>query len=182
MSCNFFNTPQGCRRGRQCKFSHIRSLSPASSNTSTSRGRGGAGTRGGSPAARSSNAPKGVCNFYWRTGKCKLEFDCRFQHTNNEERVTLGTQCTQSKSSPAFLTDNGLQNASTTGNDVFFSPPAMHRSPTETHNGFKNFLRDDYRFAKAVNIHGFVILFNNVSASNAGWVSYIHLCLSQNLT
>ena len=84
--CKFYNSPSGCNRGKSCTFSHTRdterrgggrrlsSASVASDGSSSSR-------RPQTPTSSSTPPPRGVCRFFWDSGRCSREFECRYEHT-----------------------------------------------------------------------------------------------------
>lgn len=174
--CRFFSTPQGCREGARCNFSH----SPLSSPTGRGRGRGGhasARGRGGAsspPPSPASSAPRGVCNFYWTSGRCTRKFDCRFSHvssSSDSQRATLPPTPPGTGQTAPLLTNEGLTRLSGSGTDVFFSQPSNPRTPTDTHNYLKKYLHDNFRFSKTFDVYAFVTLLSNINTSNNGWVS-----------
>ncbi|KAG6920270.1 hypothetical protein DXG01_005039 [Tephrocybe rancida] len=179
--CHYFNKPGGCRRGTTCTFTHgSQPASPAGTGPGTSHKFAG-------PSSASSRrpshvgTPNGVCSFYWTTGKCKREFDCRYRHDRNPER----SQASSSASSPIngarslsavdaiapFLTESGLAKLGASGTDAFFASPHKTMSPNEAHNALKMYLRDDYRFSKTFYIYGFLTPVSNATTSNVTWTS-----------
>ena len=85
--CRLFRSPTGCHFGKKCKFSHDLSSTSGTrnpqqqprQNTSSSSNPSTPKTRSG----RSGNAPRNVCDFYWKTGQCNRGFDCTFKHQKN---------------------------------------------------------------------------------------------------
>ncbi|KAK7005664.1 hypothetical protein R3P38DRAFT_3038842 [Favolaschia claudopus] len=171
-ACRFHNTPRGCNKGDKCHFSH-NDPSPAS---------GAAQSSSSSPAPRVRqgplpNAPKGVCNFYWSTGNCRREFDCKYAHTRNPKTSPSRSPSPASFNAPStapnvlapFLTEAGLAKLNTSSADIFFPPPSKALSPNQIHNNLKNFLREDYRFEKTFDIYAFVISLASIDASGPTW-------------
>lgn len=187
--CHFYNSPGGCRKGATCAFSHgtraIRSSSPASSaGTGPGPSHQSPGPSPGSsrrrPAAGTQQAPPGVCNFYWTSGKCKREFDCRYRHTLPNTVPTSPSAPRlpdPDRSQPAidtiapFLTESGLAKVNASGTDAFFTSPTKALSPNEAHNALKRYLYDDFRFAKTFDVYGFLLPLSNANAGNSTWVS-----------
>jgi hypothetical protein len=175
--CNFFSKPGGCRRGNMCSFSHGETGSSPTRSSGSNR----------PPNARVqqanyANAPAGVCNFYWSTGKCNREFECRFRHTINPAVVTMTADASSSEASTAspavdiiapFLTEAGLSKVNGTGTDVFFLNPASPLSPNEVHNHLKRFLYDDFRFRKTFDVYAFLTPISSANSSNSLWVGFI---------
>lgn len=178
--CNFFNTPSGCRKGNSCRFLH--------GDTSVRRSSSPNSPRGGSPSPTtrdhtsqnqsSGHAPRGVCDFYWKSGTCKREFACRFQHTRpSAKNVGASTSTITSQSSAIdaiapFLTEDGLARVNGTGTDVFFSADSnQDLSPTVAHSALKRFLFDDFRFKTTFEIYAFLKPLSSAHTGNSSWVS-----------
>lgn len=173
--CRFFNGRGGCRQGRNCKFSHdTRSgtVSPALSSSSNSNP-----TR-----IREVNAPPGVCKFFWSSGKCRLEFGCRFRHTSSTESRLPGQRAMAVPTQPVatlapFLNEGGLARITGRGTDIFFSNPDKSMTPNEAHNHLRRFLFDQFRFAKTFDVYAFVTPLNSAHTSNNSWVGIAERCL-----
>ncbi|KAF8070666.1 hypothetical protein FPV67DRAFT_1488261 [Lyophyllum atratum] len=188
--CRFFNSPKGCRRGDACNFTHGTPQSARPSPSASTAGadpgpsRRSAGTGPGSSLrsqnAGPPNAPGGACDFYWATGKCKREFDCRFRHTINPElnAPSPSSLADNNRSQSAmdaiapFLTEASLAKLNTSGIDAFFPGPAKPLSPNEAHNAMKKYLYDDFRFSKTFDVYGFLSPLSNATTSNSNsWTS-----------
>lgn len=160
--CIFINKPGGCRNGTSCHFSHaINNQRTPSSPSSFSR------------QGIDRSAPPGVCYNYWSSGSCNREFQCKYKHESPPRSSSPGPapQSPAIDKVPLFLTQEGLGKLSSSGTDVYFSNPAIKRSPTETHNSLKDFLYDNYRFTTAPQVYSFLSLLANASSTNAAWVS-----------
>ena len=171
--CRFVNNPGGCRRGDDCSFSHASSneqppSSPPPSVASSQRGH----------KARTPNCPPGVCRFYWSSGRCNREFECRYKHTTAPGAPVSSTRpqspalgLSASDAIAPFLTESGLAKLNGNGTDAFFASPATLMSPSETHNSLKKYLWDEFRFRKSADVYGFLIPLSNANLSNSTWVS-----------
>jgi hypothetical protein len=182
--CRYYNTPKGCCRPN-CSFRHSGSPGGPSESmhgSSAPRASSHLAPHGANPrTASSTNAPRGVCNFYWTSGKCKHEFQCRFRHTASPSVAASGSSQAAHviQSTPAindiapFLTEAGLAKLTGTGTDFYFSNEDAKLSPNEAHNYLKTFLYDDYRFRTTQHIYAFLTIITNASAMNASWVCQI---------
>lgn len=195
--CRFHNSPGGCNRREKCAFSHITqntdhgetqgSESPHSSvGTTSPTPRASSSTRG--PPSSFSSPPRGVCNYYWNTGSCKREFDCRFEHTQRTQRRTnnfiqsprrkVTSQVAEDIIAP-YLTEKGLAKIHSGGTDGFFAQDGTTSlSPTEAHNCLKRYLSDGFKFDSTPQIYSFLIPLSSANASNRLWVSLSHTQIS----
>ncbi|KAG2106489.1 hypothetical protein BD769DRAFT_1654653 [Suillus cothurnatus] len=184
-SCRFYNSPGGCRRGTSCTFEHIpnaqhrggdgRPSSPgASSDGSPSRRNAQGPQRQISP---SSPPPRGVCRFFWETGRCFREFSCRGAHTlpqghdgrRSPQPFAIPTQAAQALIAP-FLTEKGLSKLVGGGTDGYFPQDATTSlTPSETHSRLRRFFREDFRFKTAPEIYGFLVLLSSANLQNGSW-------------
>ena len=170
--CHFFYKPGGCRRGKDCSYSHGSNETASSSSPSfvaSSQRRYETGTP---------NCPPGVCRFYWSSGRCNREFECRYKHAIAPEAPVSSTRpqspvpaLSASDAIAPFLTESGLAKLNGNGTDVFFASPATSKSPSETHNSLKRYLSDEFRFRKPAEVYGFLIPLSNANSSNSTWVS-----------
>ncbi|KAG1731512.1 uncharacterized protein EDB91DRAFT_1154350 [Suillus paluster] len=182
--CNFYNSPGGCRRGTSCTFEHNRNAerrgggrpsSPSvSSDGSPSRRDAQRPQR---PISPSSPPPGGVCRFFWETGRCFREFDCRYAHTLRQgqhgtrslQPFAIPTQAAQEFIAP-FLTEKGLTKLVGGGTDGYFPQDASTSlTPSEAHSRLRRFLRDDFRFKTAPEIYGFLVSLSSANLQNASW-------------
>jgi hypothetical protein len=184
LPCHFYNSPSGCRRG-DCKFLHnnrnidrgetIKSPRPSLSASPTPRSPPNP-QRSGSPSPM---PPRGVCRFYWDDGRCKREFDCRFEHTQTRSatnvpspRLTVTNQAAEDLIAP-FLTEKGLAKINSTGTDGFFAQvTSTSLSPTEAHRHLKRFLDDRFRFNTTFQVYAFLIPLTSANAVNRLWVGH----------
>ncbi|KAG1904255.1 uncharacterized protein F5891DRAFT_1206968, partial [Suillus fuscotomentosus] len=185
-SCRFFNSPGGCRRGKSCTFEHSqpnaqhrggdgRPSSPsASSSGSPSRRNAQGPQRHMSP---SSPPPRGVCRFFWETGRCYREFGCRGAHTlpqgqdgrRTPQPIAIPTQAAQAFIAP-FLTEKGLSKLVGGGTDGYFPQDATTSlTPSETQSRLRRFFREDFRFKTAPEIYGFLIPLSSANIQNDSW-------------
>lgn len=195
--CRYYTRPGGCSRGDRCTFSHVgptNPVAPPAAGRGSPRGRGVRGrggvpsrgrgsARGGGPlpsparpsAAPAPDVPRGTCRFYWTTGSCKHEFECRFRHVNQAQSSGSDVgAATLNPSAPDindFLSPEALARLSGSGTDAYFISTSSSLTPIETHNGMKRFLYDDFRFHKTFDIYAFVKLLDNASSINKNWVS-----------
>ncbi|WVQ96520.1 hypothetical protein IAU59_003625 [Kwoniella sp. CBS 9459] len=74
--CRFIDTPQGCKRGSSCTYSHTPTSTPYTAKSSSS----------GSAAPTRSHVipPNGQCKIFYNEGTCARGSDCKYQH-----RLTL---------------------------------------------------------------------------------------------
>ena len=186
-TCRFHNLPGGCRQGANCKFSHTNrstdrnetQASPCSSSSSPLTPRSPPTERQSSPSS-SIPLPRGVCRFYWETGNCRREFDCRFEHTqkmqptgNRFAGIAVASQAAQELIAP-FLTEKGLAKLSGSGTDGFFAQDNLTSlSPTEAHSKLKRFLQDNFRFNTTLQIYAFLIPLISANTTNKLWVCFI---------
>jgi len=168
--CHFFNKPGGCRKGDGCPYLHGSNEQASPSSVASSQKQ---------HEAKTPNCPPGVCRFYWSSGRCNREFECRYKHTIAPGAPPVSSARPQS-TAPAlsaidaiapFLTESGLAKLNGNGTDVFFASPATSMSPSETHNSLKRFLRDEFRFRKPAEVYGFLVPLSNANSSNSTWVS-----------
>ncbi|KAJ7091139.1 hypothetical protein C8R44DRAFT_817142 [Mycena epipterygia] len=156
--CRYYNTPGGCKpRGGRCAFSHD---GPSAQPSQAPR------------QAPPPKAPPGICSYYWSTGNCRREFDCRFKHIPNPSLSSSPPESstpTATNSLAPFLTEAGLARLTASGTDVFFAQPVESLSPNQTHNNLKRFLHDNFRFAKTFDIYGFLIPVGSLNASGPLW-------------
>ncbi|RDX40863.1 hypothetical protein OH76DRAFT_1412593 [Lentinus brumalis] len=174
--CRLFNTPNGCRFGQRCRFSHDRSTSsrgtpsPASS-PARSRSQTPIPQSPRSPGKPPGNVPRNVCQFFWTSGACSRGFECSFRHVKQ-----AGTAEGQSQ--------GGDATAAQTDEDAaldFFSPEGLavsagsvreerhNLNPSDVHNYLKEFLWDNYRFNSAAQVQGFVRILASVNDRNKSW-------------
>ena len=66
--CTYFNTPEGCRFGNTCRFSHI----PSS--------QGPNGSQGGNNVSVASGLPSTQPCMFFKQGSCRNGAQCRFSH------------------------------------------------------------------------------------------------------
>ncbi|GLB37649.1 putative P-loop containing nucleoside triphosphate hydrolase protein [Lyophyllum shimeji] len=186
--CRFYNSPGGCRNGAACTFSHgpLHDARPTSSASTAGTGPGSSRqAAGASPGfsrrpqtGKPHNTPPGVCTFYWSSGKCHKEFDCRYRHTLNPAldapSAPSRTESHRLQSAAAaiapFLTEAGLVKINAFGTDAFFSTPTKALSPNEAHNALKRYLYDDFRFLKTFDVYGFLAPLSSAN-SNSNWTS-----------
>ncbi|KAG2361405.1 hypothetical protein BDR07DRAFT_1472123 [Suillus spraguei] len=184
-SCIYYNSPGGCRRGASCTFEHLPSAQrrggdgrPSSPGVSSD---GSPSRRGAqSPQHQTSPSgppPRGVCRFFWETGRCFREFGCRGAHTlpqgqdgrRSPQPFPIPTQAAQAFIAP-FLTEKGLSKLVGGGTDGYFPQDATTSlTPSETHSRLRRFFREDFRFKTAPEIYGFLILLSSANLQNGSW-------------
>ena len=170
--CRYHNAPGGCRQGANCKFEHIGNPQQPSGSQPTSEA-----PRLGSPTSSSLNdPPRGVCRYFWTTGSCRQEFQCRYDHIASTS--TMASPAADRRSSAInvaapFLTESAMAKLTGSGTDVYFSNNETEMSPNEAHNHLKRFLRDDYRFRTSFDIYAFLKTLNSASETNTSWVCWI---------
>jgi hypothetical protein len=174
-NCKLFTSSQGCRFGDKCKFSHVigaasssrtstpavaKRIQPDSSRTSSAH----------HPRGQADHAPRGICDFYWKTGQCNRGFDCTFQHSQIPSVVKVTAQVDEDAANIAldFFTADGFA-------DV--SGVARHKDhdlkPADAHNSIKKYLHDDYTFASPLNMLSFVTILASINRRNKSWVRFI---------
>ncbi|KAF5371454.1 hypothetical protein D9757_009973 [Collybiopsis confluens] len=147
--CRFINTPEGCKRGKRCSFSHDLSI-----GSSSSRSSGGAAARDNrsnrtplSPSApnrREGGAPRNVCDFFWKTGQCTRGFDCTFKHlqkSNGDSTPQHDTPPPNTQEDLDFSTTEGLADINNIVPD-----PQFRLNPIQAHNEIKEFVSEYYSF------------------------------------
>ena len=179
--CRFFQDGN-CRYGDKCKNSHIQageSLSPSPSTSAPPSPRNRPSKPPNLPEA-SSPPPSGVCSFYWKTGGCKREFECRYKHTRCDDGPEITPQRPQFSLAgndviAPFLTEQGLAKINGIATDGFFEEKSTSLSPTDAHSRFKRFLSDTFRFKISFEVYSFLIPLSSASCHNPSWV-----CISLN--
>lgn len=171
--CSFHNSPRGCKNGVNCRFSHTTGPVIPSSPGTSARSSVGRNVRAQPPP---SNAPPGICNFFWSSGRCNREFACRFRHELRDQGLAASSSTTSRLPSniddiAPFLTEAGLAKLNSAGSDIFFSSPTNTMSPNQVHNSLKRFLFDDFRFRKTFEVYAFLTPLNSANSSNLSWVS-----------
>lgn len=169
--CKFFNSPQGCNRGESCVFQHQTAGSSSTGLTSPTRSRISA------PGDR----PPGACDFFWKNGSCKREFDCRYRHVQSDTPSQTDSSRSPYRSTLApvpttllsLLGPTGLAKINGLSTDVFFPSTLSPLSPTQIHNLLKRFLYEDYRFRKTTDVYAFLSLLAHANpTSNTTWVRF----------
>lgn len=131
----------------------------------------------------SSPLPNGVCRFYWETGGCKREFDCKYSHIRCDDRPETTPQRPQFNFSgndaiAPFLTEQGLAKINGIATDGFFDDEkSTSLSPTEAHNRFKRFLSDNFRFKNSFDVYAFLVSLSSANCNNTRWA-----CISLDLS
>lgn len=188
-SCRFFNSPGGCRRGASCTFEHTpnaqrrggdgRPSSPGASSDGSPSRRGAQGHQ----RQTSGPLPRGVCRFFWETGRCFREFSCRGSHTlpqaqdgrRSTQPFAVPTQAAQAFIAP-FLTEKGLSKLVGGGTDGYFPHnTTTSLTPSETHSRLRRFFREDFRFKTAPEIYGFLVPLASANLQNDSWVGFRHV-------
>ncbi|KAF8808645.1 hypothetical protein BYT27DRAFT_7255286, partial [Phlegmacium glaucopus] len=175
--CRFFQAGH-CRSGNKCKYSHSartqagQSPSPSTSAPSSPRSR--PPNQSKLPGA-SSPLPNGVCRFYWETGACKREFDCKYRHDRCDEGSETRPKRPQfnlaaNDAIAPFLTEQGLAKMNGIATDGFFEDEtSTSLSPTDAHNRFKRFLSDTFRFKTSYDVYAFLVPLSSANCNNALW-------------
>ncbi|KAF8808643.1 hypothetical protein BYT27DRAFT_7188610 [Phlegmacium glaucopus] len=175
--CRFFQAGR-CRSGDECKYSHsTRTQAEQSPNSSTSASSSTwrrPPNQSQLPGA-SSPLPNGVCRYYWETGACKREFDCRYQHDRCDEGSKTRLQRPQfnlaaNDAIAPFLTEQGLAKMNGISTDGFFEDETLTSlSPTDAHNHFKKFLSDTFQFKTSYEVYSFLVPLSSANCNNALW-------------
>lgn len=173
--CRFYLKPGGCRYGGDCKFAHINlSSQPSNVASPTDESPDNADSSGTSTTPAVPPAPPGTCSFYWKTGDCKRGFQCRYKHQRPSDISTSTTAVASSSSSASallpFLTSVGASRLLESGSDILFGGNPKPKSPSEVHNYLKMYLRDEYQFRNAFDMHSFLALLSDATSSNSTWV------------
>jgi len=201
--CRFYNSSGGCIRGTSCTFSHTRnteqrggdrrlsSASVASDGSSPRRHH----QRPTLPTSPSTPPPRGVCRFFWDSGRCSREFECRYEHTQGPRQGLLrpgGRQSPQPLRAPThaaqefiapFLTEKGLAKLMGGGTDGYFPlDTTTSMTPTDAHGHLRRFLRDNFRFRTTHEIYGFLTPLSSANNQNSSWVGPTSLINSPWLT
>ncbi|KAI0043384.1 hypothetical protein FA95DRAFT_405685 [Auriscalpium vulgare] len=108
-------------------------------------------------------SPRGVCKFYWTTGRCQFSFDCTFKH---EKRSPLAQSSVEPVDEPDFFSTEGL--AVNNGSIVHETHTL---NPSAAHNHLKAFLFDHYEFRGPANVAGFSRIFASINDRNKSWTS-----------
>ena len=176
--CRFYQKGH-CRFGDKCRYSHhdVQAAESPDPSTSTPSPRNQPSEPPNSPEA-SSLPPSGVCSFYWKTGRCKREFECKYKHIRNNDGPEITPQrpnfnLAGNDAISPFLTEQGLAKINGIATDGFFEEASL--SPTEAHSRFKRFLSDTFRFKSSFEIYSFLVPLSSASCHNRSWV-----CISLN--
>ena len=190
-ACHFYQSPGGCRKGKNCQFAHIDSTSSSSRGSPGSPGP--SAPRGNSshpqPNAQSlAPIPPGVCRFFWTRGQCNREFGCRFRHDRpataqatpplpSPRSGNFFTSAAAKEIVAPFLTDSGLAKINSNATDGFFAgTEASSLSPTDAHRHLKRFLADNFKFKTSFDVYAFLSPLCSANSSNTRWVC-LCLCL-----
>ena len=180
--CHLLRSGKGCHFGVKCKFSHdvgsdtSRATTPESSSrrlrdsTASQTANNNRGVPGGD------HAPRNICDFYWKTGKCNRSFDCTFRHEqmpntalNHDNQSSTQSDEDAANSALTFFTAEGLEEV--TG-------VTMHEDhglkPADAHNSIKTYLRDGYKFRSPSDMLAFVRILASINRRNKAWVSPFH--------
>lgn len=177
--CRFYKNGY-CRFGDGCRYSHIQAgETPGPSTSAPSSPRNRPSKLPNLPEA-SSPLQSGVCSFYWKTGTCKREFECRYKHIRDGEPEIAPQRpkfnLAGNDAIAPFLTEQGLAKINGIATDGFFEEgKSTLLSPTEAHSRFKRFLWDTFRFNSSFDIYSFFVPLNSASCHNPLWV-----CISLN--
>lgn len=176
--CRFYQAG-GCRYGDKCKKSHSIQAkdSPLPSTSAQSSPRNRPSKSPNLPEA-SSPLPSGVCSFYWKTGRCKLEFECKFKHSRCDDGPEIRVTPRRPQFNLAgndvivpFLTEQGLAKINGIATDGFFEEGKLTSlSPTEAHSRFKKFLSNTFRFKNSFEVYSFLAPLSSASCHNPLWV------------
>lgn len=176
--CRFYQAGN-CRFGNKCHNSHIQAGESPGPSTSAPPSPRNQPSKPPNLLEASSPLPTGVCSFYWRTGRCKLEFECKYKHIRDGSEITpqrpqfdlAGTDVIA-----PFLTEKGLAKINGIATDGFFEEEKLTSlSPTEAHSRFKRFLSDTFRFKNSFEVYSFLAPLSSASCHNPSWV-----CISLN--
>lgn len=152
--CDFYNRPQGCRHGANCRFLH----EPH-------------GTSGPLPTftpcppqnPRPDNAPKGLCRVYWNGGTCR-RVNCWFNHIRSDEAPSASPSVADSRKSQPPTTSIAPGSSE---NHSFLKPgEAKYQLSTI-------FLKPGFRFGLPSTVNRFVMILASCSVAN-NWVLYLH--------
>jgi hypothetical protein len=170
--CHFYQAGR-CLYGDKCRKSHTQSVQSPSSSTSVPP----------SPRSKPSNIPEassplpsGVCSFYWTTGRCKREFECKYKHIRCDDGPETTSQRPQfnlagNDTIAPFLTEKGLAKINGIATDGFFEEERFTSlSPTDAHSRFKRFLSDTFRFKSSFDVYSFLVPLSSANCNNPLWV------------
>ena len=137
------------------------------------------GTRPPNLPGASSPLPSDACRFYWETGRCKLEFQCKFKHIRCDDSPETTAQRPRfnfviKEAIAPFLTEKGLTKINGIATDDFFEETSM--SPTDVHDRLRRFLSDTFRFKTSFEIYAFLTPLSSANCNNPLWVS---MCFSR---
>ncbi|KIM23240.1 hypothetical protein M408DRAFT_264923 [Serendipita vermifera MAFF 305830] len=144
--CHFFNTPGGCRKN-PCRFLHS---SPASSENGDARS-----TAHVRPSFSQRNYPPGVCNYYYDTGRCRFNENCKYRHENplNDkpfDNSGPGKSWIEDRATKSTTTDSSI-------------------SPIEALRKISHYCAPTFTFTKPFQLVAFVKLLNAADTKNANW-------------
>ena len=172
--CRFYQKGH-CRSGDKCRYPHIQAGESPGPSTSAPSPRNRPSELLNLPEA-SSPLPSGVCSFYWKTGRCKREFECKFKHIRCDDGPEITPQRPKfnlagNDAIAPFLTEQGLAKINGIATDGFFEEGEMTSlSPTEAHSRFKRFLSDTFRFKSTFEVYSFLVPLSSASCHNPLWV------------
>ncbi|KAI6021428.1 hypothetical protein BKA83DRAFT_166314 [Pisolithus microcarpus] len=183
--CRYFSSPSGFLL--QDSAPSTPRLSPATLRSPPSTPRsttprptenipGSSETTPRSPAT-SPPPPRGFCRFYWESGRCNREFECRYKHVQAPQACTPPAHSSDTASSSPlrdrlapFLTDQGLSRMSAGRAEGFLPQDTSNSlSPVEAHNSLQRFFFDSYKFQTTFQVYAFLIPLKSANSSNSKW-------------
>ena len=167
-----------CRFGGKCKYSHIQAGGSPGPSTSVPLSPRNQPLKPPNLPEASSPLPSGVCSFYWKTGGCKKEFECKYKHIRCDDGQEIAPQRPKfalagNDAIAPFLTEQGLAKINGIATDGFFEDGKL--TPTEAHGRFKRFLSETFRFKTSFEVYSFLVSLSSASCHNPLWV-----CISLN--
>jgi hypothetical protein len=180
-----------CRFGNKCKFQHDQSSGTSGASSSVARG-----GQGRPPATRTSSSgaaqsptgststnapvgpvPRGACNTFWATNKCKFGNSCKYRHVFHGAPNVVVSAPTNAALKPLFeesvaAGDTGAQNGDAgSGADAYIvSNVGDVLGPADALSSLRRYMRDDYRFDKPPFIYGMMKVLTSATSGNKAWV------------
>jgi hypothetical protein len=178
--CRLFRSKEGCRYGKNCKFSHDLSHPRSTSGTTTTfqspQQSASSSSTPATPGIRQgrsgNNAPRNVCNFYWNTGQCNRGFDCTFKHQKNSNPQSGSTDAAGRVEDQEDAANTALE-FFTMDNLTQMAGVGLHSTqegtPENAHNSIKRYLGGG-SLNKPDDMKQFISVLASVNRRNHSWV------------
>jgi hypothetical protein len=121
--------------------------------------------------------PRGACNTFWATNKCKFGNTCKYRHVFHGAPNVVVSAPTNAALKPLFeesvaVGDTGAQNGDAgSGADAYIvSNVGDVLGATDALSSLRRYMRDDYRFDKPLFIYSMMKVLTSATSGNKAWV------------